>query len=142
MHLLQERPSLKVHCLALLPLPLDLRIALVAHEGEDEGAELLDVRLEARLLPVGGGLVLVGAVLGGCPAVDLGEEALDGGDGHGVEGVEAGGVDGDADAAGARVHDEGGLEQMVELLGDLDVEARVRVLEHDILLGLEQRARV
>lgn len=34
--------------------------------------------------------------------------------------------------------DEGALEQMVQLLGHGDIEARVGVLEHDVLLGVEE----
>jgi hypothetical protein len=37
---------------------------------------------------------------------------------------------------------EGALEQMVQLLGDGDIEARVRVLEQDVLLGVEEVFRV
>lgn len=40
------------------------------------------------------------------------------------------------------MHHERRLQQMDQLLADLDVETRVRVLEHDVLLRLEQRFTV
>lgn len=79
------------------------------------------------------------------PSIDLLHELLHRRDARGIEilhGLFALRIDGDADPARARVHDERALEQVVQLLGDLDVEARVRVLEHDVLLGLEQGAAV
>ncbi|KAI4150111.1 MAG: hypothetical protein LQ340_004257, partial [Diploschistes diacapsis] len=40
------------------------------------------------------------------------------------------------------VHDKRALEQVYQLLADLDVQPRIRVLEHDVLLGLQQRLGV
>jgi hypothetical protein len=40
------------------------------------------------------------------------------------------------------VHAEGAFEQVVQFLGDLGVEARIRVFEHDVLLRVAQRAGI
>ena len=47
-------------------------------------------------------------------------------------------VDGNADPAGLRVNAEGGLEQMVPLLGDLNIELGVRVCKNDLVLALRE----
>ena len=57
----------------------------------------------------------------------------DGGDLQRVKLIHLGGVDGDANAARLGVHAEGGLEQVVQPLADVDVEARVRELQHDLV---------
>jgi hypothetical protein len=72
---------------------------------------------------------------GGWQGIELAQELADGGHELGVKVVYAGGVDGDADAAGLGVDAKGGLEEVVPVLGDLGVEARIGVLEDDVLHG-------
>ncbi len=155
-----QRLSLDLNLAILLPLPLDSNVPLILHQRRYKRPKVVNVRLQARLLPVLHVLHILSTAsyttsasttlrhlhgsqrrsspLGLDPRVQLLHQSLQRGHVERVELVEAVPVDGHAHAAGARVDDEGALEQMVEPLADGDVEARVRVLEDDVLLGVEQ----
>lgn len=111
-----------------------LSFPCLLHEAHDMFVEHLDVRLQRRPLPVRMVLRAFSSLWKG-ELIEFVQELTDSRHPFRIKLVDRPGIHRHADATRLRVNTERRLQQMVSVFRDLRVEARIRVLQHDIFFG-------
>jgi len=141
----EKHPSLdsKLHGITIISFPLDA--LLILEQSRHMRSKILDIRLQARLLIIlqfpNLSVILV-LLARRVPRVNLAQQLRHRRHAQRIKPLQSLQINRHADAPRARMNHKRRFQQMDLLLADLDIEARVGVLEHDILFCFQERFSV